>query len=244
MFKDFFSNRLFIGALAFFVLCVVGSLLYLRHVEQQTARELAEAEERVQQWNKRQNPQTTPEAPVVAEPQHRQQDGHVHADGTWHEGPHEAPKAAEVDTSPTVQVSDISVPAPKREYDRGAGNPPPWENVPVDLWDFEATKAAMIENINFVKANWHPFEYNREVSIASAISHNIANAANATDLGLYTPEQALELTMLYSGLLEFKGHEPGRTRELREQGYTHKEAIRIAAEETLQRQKQQWGVKE
>lgn len=172
------------------------------------------------------------------------QGGHTYADGTWHEGPHEAPKAAEVDTSPTVQVSDISVPAPKREYDRGAGNPPPWENVPGDLWDFEATKAAMIENINFVKANWHPFEYNREVSIASAISHNIANAANATDLGLYTPEQALELTMLFSGLLEFKGHEPGRTRELREQGYTHKEAIRIAAEETLQRQKQQWGVKE
>ena len=164
------------------------------------------------------------------------QGGHVHADGTWHEGPHD-PIADPAEVSTEVST------APQRNYDRGAGNPSPFDKVPVDLWDFEATKAAMIENINFVKANWHPFEYNREVSIASAISHNIANAANATDLGLYTPEQALELTLLFSGLLEFKGHEPGRTLELREQGYTHKEAIRIAAEELLERQKQQWGVK-
>ena len=177
-----------------------------------------------------------PKSEVKAPVGDTSQGGHVHADGTWHDGTHEVPKAAEADTSPPVQVSDLSAPVPEREYNRGAGNPPPFDKVPVDLWNFEATKAAMIENINFVKANWHPFEYNREVSIASAISENIANAANATDLGLYTPEQALELTMLYSGLLEFKGHEPGRVWQLKDEGYTLKEAIRIAAEETLQRQ--------
>ena len=36
MFKSLFSNRLFIGALAFFVLMVVGGTLYLRHVERET----------------------------------------------------------------------------------------------------------------------------------------------------------------------------------------------------------------
>ena len=152
------------------------------------------------------------------------------------------PFAAPSEVSKSEVSREVST-APEMDYSKGAGNPPPFDKVPIDLWDFEATKAAMIENINFVKANWHPFEYNREVSIASAISHNIANAANATDLGLFTPEQALELTLLFSGLLEFKGHEPGRTLELREQGYTHKEAIQIAAEELLERQKQQWGVK-
>jgi len=176
-------------------------------------------------------------APVVEQPA---EVGHFHPDGTFHAEPHE-PIAAPSEVSESevsTQVSPLQI-----ENDRGAGNPPPWEHVPVDLWDFEATKAVMIENINFIKANWHPFEYNREVSIADAISHNIANAARATDLGLYTPEQALELETLRQSLLVFKGHEPGRTRELREQGYTRKEAIRIAAEETLQRQKQQWGVK-
>ena len=43
MIKDVFSNRLFIGALAFFILTVGSSLLYMRHVEQQTAREFSGA---------------------------------------------------------------------------------------------------------------------------------------------------------------------------------------------------------
>lgn len=147
--------------------------------------------------------------------------GHVHADGTWHEKPHKTPPTAS-----------------QRNYDRGAGNPPPFENLPVDLWDFEATKAAMIENINFVKANWDPKTFfdkdlGREMRIANAITGNIANA---TLLGIYTREQARELRVLRSSLLEFQGHKPGRVSELQEQGHTLKEAIRIAAEETAQRQ--------
>ena len=42
MFKDLFSNRLFLGALACFVLCVAGSLLYQQHVERQTAMSIEE----------------------------------------------------------------------------------------------------------------------------------------------------------------------------------------------------------
>ena len=88
MFKDLFSNRLFIGALAFFVLSVGGGLLYMWHVQRQGAEELADTQERVRRWNERQNQQPTTEAPVVEKPP---QDGHFHADGTWHESPHEAP---------------------------------------------------------------------------------------------------------------------------------------------------------
>ncbi len=227
MLKDLFSNRLFIGALAFFVLCVCGSLLYMQHVKKQTAEDLAAHKERIKELTSEQKPTT--EAPVGD----TSQGGHVHADGTWHGEPHETPSPAEVDTSNPVQVSDLSAPALQRSDNTGAGNPPPFENVPVDLWDFEATKAAMIENINFVKANWDPKVYNREVSIANAISHNIANA---TMLNIYTAEQGRELRELFSNLLEFKGHEPGRVRQLINEGHTNAEAIRIAAEETLQRQ--------
>jgi hypothetical protein len=54
MVKNLFSNRLFIGALAFFVLCVGGSLLYQQHVEKQSARDLAETQARVKAFNERQ----------------------------------------------------------------------------------------------------------------------------------------------------------------------------------------------
>ena len=91
MFRDILKNRLFIGALAFFVLCVVGSLLYLRHVEQQTARELAEVEKRVQQWNEKQNEAPTAEGPVGEVPEPLQQNGHFHADGTFHAEAHDEP---------------------------------------------------------------------------------------------------------------------------------------------------------
>ncbi|MYA71882.1 hypothetical protein F4009_22205 [Candidatus Poribacteria bacterium] len=109
MFANILKNRLFIGALAFFVLCVAGSLLYMRHVEQQTARELAEAEERVQQWNEKQNQQPPAETAVGEKPDQPQQDGHSHADGTFHVGPHEPPTPVE---SPAVVPPKSEVSAP------------------------------------------------------------------------------------------------------------------------------------
>ena len=59
MFKDFFSNRLFIGALAFFVLCVGGSLLYMHHVKGQRAKALAESDDFQQWWQERNTPPQT-----------------------------------------------------------------------------------------------------------------------------------------------------------------------------------------
>ena len=101
MLKDLFRNRLFIGALAIFIFCVGGSLLYMQHETQKGEKELAETQERVAQWNEKQK-QPTAETPVVEQPE---QVGHFHSDGTWHEGPHTgapeaiAPSTAELQKS-------------------------------------------------------------------------------------------------------------------------------------------------
>ena len=57
MLKDLFSNHLLIGALALFIFCVGGSLLYMQHVKQVSEKELAMTQERVKQWNERQEQQ-------------------------------------------------------------------------------------------------------------------------------------------------------------------------------------------
>lgn len=54
MFRDIFKNRRFIGVLAFFVLCVAGSLLYMHHEKQK--------------GNERQKPTIHYEAPVEGDP--------------------------------------------------------------------------------------------------------------------------------------------------------------------------------
>ncbi|MXV76409.1 hypothetical protein F4Z99_19325 [Candidatus Poribacteria bacterium] len=116
MFKDLFSNRLFIGALAFFIFCVGGSLLYQQHVEKQTAEDLARREERIKEWNEKENQQPTAEFNEGD----TSQGGHVHANGTWHEGPHEAEVVsevpAEVNTSEATVASDASQPAMQLTY--------------------------------------------------------------------------------------------------------------------------------
>ena len=85
MLKDLFSNRLFIGALAFFVLCVAGSLIYMQYENQKGAEYAAETQDRVEQWNAKQKEQPPSEAPVVDQPERV---GHFHPDGTWHGEPH------------------------------------------------------------------------------------------------------------------------------------------------------------
>ena len=90
MLKELFSNRLFIGALAFFILSVVGGTLYISHVEKQGAEELATDEDPVKQVPEKQQ-QPTAEAPVGD----TSQGGHFHADGTWHGTPHPPPPPGE-----------------------------------------------------------------------------------------------------------------------------------------------------
>ena len=87
MLKELFSNRLFIGALVFFVLCVGSSLLYMWHVEREGAEYDAETQDRVAQWNEKQQPQPSAEV-LVGD---ISQGGHFHEDGTWHGEPHETP---------------------------------------------------------------------------------------------------------------------------------------------------------
>ena len=100
MLKELFSNRLFMGALAFFILSVVGGMLYISHVEKQGLEELATDEDRVKQVTEKQQQQPTGKAPVGD----TSQGGHFHEDGTWHGEPHEAqitpPDTAEVPTAP------------------------------------------------------------------------------------------------------------------------------------------------
>lgn len=181
-------------------------------------------------------PKSEVKAPPVAD---TSQGGHSHADGTWHDQPHDPPVR-----STTAQLREpvpIDTSRAPMNASKGAGNPHPFQNVPVDLYDFEATKATMIENINFVKANWDPKTFfdkdlGREMRIAKAISENIANA---TMLGIYTREQARELRGLHSSLLDFTDSDGKRVQQLKDEGYTRSEAIRIAAEEMVER----WGVK-
>ncbi len=163
MLKDLFSNRLFIGALAFSVFCFVGSLLYMQHVEHQSAKELAETLKHIEQRNELQNQQPIMAAPVVEPPPHKQ-------------------------------------------YTKGSVNPGPFKNVvPVDLSDFEATKALMIESVNFVKENWDPKVFNLEVRVARLHIFNISSYADSM-FCFYTPEQREEISALRFSLLDvFKG---------------------------------------
>jgi hypothetical protein len=96
MLKNLFSNRLFIGALAFFVLMVVGGTLYLRHIQRQDQIALERTQERLQQWQVRQKqPEKVPEGDTS-------QGRHIHADGTWHDGPHEAETPVETSIAPSA----------------------------------------------------------------------------------------------------------------------------------------------
>ncbi|MYB95968.1 hypothetical protein F4054_23620 [Candidatus Poribacteria bacterium] len=117
MFKDLFSNRLFIGAIVFFVLTVGGSLLYMRHVQRQTARELAATQERVKELTEKQNP--TAEAPVAQGLQ-----GHFHSDGTWHGGPHTPHTPADVSFKSGTPTSTDAPPGASLEQFSETETPP------------------------------------------------------------------------------------------------------------------------
>ncbi len=101
MLKDLLTNRLFVGALAFFVLMVVSGMLYIKQVERQEAEKLAETQESVKQWNERQTTQPKKTQAPVAE---QTPQGHFHADGTFHEGPRET---HETSVQPTEQGPDL-----------------------------------------------------------------------------------------------------------------------------------------
>lgn len=91
--QDLLSNRLFMGALIFFILMVVGGTLYLKHVERQMQIELERTEEIV----KRLNESNTTSAEMSQVPEIKKtpltaigdtaQGGHWHGD-EWHTSEH------------------------------------------------------------------------------------------------------------------------------------------------------------
>ena len=197
MFKEVSGNRFFIGALAFFILCVGGSRLYQWHVLKETKNSFADlvgAEVLEAKEPEKPRVRKLVVAPVIAPVLDASQEEQPSAEV--------APVVPVTRTVNYTRNSDIKWKnaSEQRQYNRDAGNPPPYENLPVDLWDFEATKAAMIENINFVKANWDPKTYfdkdlGREMRIAYARATNIHSAAMS--LGIYTREQTREINALY-----------------------------------------------
>ena len=119
MLKDLFSNRLFIGALAFFIFCVVGGTLYMRHVERQGADELAEAQARVKAFNERQK----------AAKAETSESGDLRADGVLPPGELDAPKTEITSLSAKEWkdfVSDVEISEAESEaFYRSLGLEPP-----------------------------------------------------------------------------------------------------------------------
>ena len=109
MLKELFSNRLFMGALAFFILFVIGGTLYISHVEKQDAEELATDEYSVKQGTEKQQQQPTAEV-LVGD---TSQGGHFHEDGTWHDQPHASPiEVSKPEASADVPAAPDVLPAP------------------------------------------------------------------------------------------------------------------------------------
>ena len=134
-------------------------------------------------------------APVVEQPE---QVGHVHEDGTRHGEPHEPTAPSEVHES---EISTFVSNAPQKKYTKESGNPLMFKGFPIDLSDFEATKAAMIENGNFYKANWDPYVFNSEVHRARVYIMNISSYVDSM-LCFYTPEQREEIRALHFSFID------------------------------------------
>ena len=152
MLKDLFSNRLFIGALAFFVLCVGGSLFYMQYVYKQTAEDQAAHEDRIKALTSEQKPTT--EAPVGD----TSQGGHVHADGTWHAKPQRSitRKSENVDSVRTVDnegsTSGREISAEELAFWKKHGvAPPPQGYTYVQLTD--GTKHLQKKNVMIASVN-------------------------------------------------------------------------------------------
>ncbi len=132
MLKDVFGNRLFLGALAFFVLCIGGSLLYMQHVEQQTARELAETNKRIKAITEK--PPLTAEAPVGDTSQggdvlvgsdSRQSAGNPTDSATTSEGGAAAPELSEAEVERILAENRAQQAQRRADYIAEWGEPPP-----------------------------------------------------------------------------------------------------------------------
>ena len=109
MFKQLLSNNRIFGAILCVVVFVAGGLLYLNAVKRQAARDIQRTQETVKQLQTPKTPKTEvqPQNPIVSETEQ----GHIHADGTFHAEPH-APKEPPAVLPSPPDVS--SAPSPPR----------------------------------------------------------------------------------------------------------------------------------
>ncbi|MDD9975718.1 MAG: hypothetical protein OXU27_17035 [Candidatus Poribacteria bacterium] len=160
------------------------------------------------------------------------------AQGTPVDAQIEQPVNAQID-APMPEGSDTSTPYQilREKYPDQTQNPHPFENVPVDLWDFEATKTAFMDHFNFYVSQRgnepEVFESNREVRIAAAVMANIYNASKPW-VGLFTPEQREEIKEMRRSYREFNGVKVNHDRVwelVHDEGYSVSEALRVSREE-------------
>lgn len=121
MLRDMLSNRIFIGILVL-VICVVVSVYFLRTDLPEAPIEIYTPVAPL--------PKPKAEAPIGE----AEQDGHVHEDGTWHEGSHEAhqnPAAPSLVQVPDG-ITDREVLAAWQRLDYIAKNPFEWGGHPSD----------------------------------------------------------------------------------------------------------------
>ena len=176
--------------------------------------------------------------------------GHWHGD-EWHANDAHAPvEAATPVDAQSAQPVNAQIGAPeadgwdtstayqalREKYPDQTQNPHPFEDVPVDLWDFEATKKAFMDHFNFYVAQRgnepEVFENNREVRIAYAIMENIHNAAKPW-VGIFTPEQYEEIDAMYRDRRKFEGYISRVDKIMEEKGVTRAVARRISIYERL-----------
>ena len=190
-----------------------------------------------------------PAAPKPPPPGETYETGHWHGD-EWHTEPHDIHAPAESQTPPpsavTAETQLAPPPAPdfsaayqalREKYPDQTQNPHPFEDMPVDLWDFEATKKAFMDHFNFYVAQRgnepEVFESSREVRIAYAIMESIRNASEPW-VGLFTPEQREEIKEMHDRYLDFQGVKVNHERVwelVKNEGYSVSEALDISREE-------------
>ena len=226
------KNRVFM-ALVLVLVFVASGLLYLNTVNRQATRDIQRPQERVN-------------APKPPPPGETYESGHWHGD-VWHTESHETPSADAAATrlSQPSQRPDVFTPseitvayqALRAKYPKQTNNPPPFEDVPVDLHDFEATKTAYIDHFNFYVEHGgnipEVFESSRDIRIANAIMSNIRNAAYPT-FGLWTRAQCDEIREMHRRYFDFEGVKAlniTRVKELLDQGYSITEARNKASAE-------------
>ena len=239
-------KRVWIPILSIFVIVIGCGLFYGHNVTKQEPVKVYKPVESQQ-----------PVAPKPPPPGETYETGHWHGD-EWHSEPHDTHAPATPPTEPNTpppsavtappQVSLPSAPdfsaayqALREKYPDQTQNPPPFENVPVDLWDFEATKKAFQDHFNFYVAQGgnkpEVFNNNREVRIADAVITNIYNAAEPW-VGLFTSEQRKEIHAMHERYFDFQGVEVNHDRVwelVHNEGYSVSEALRISDEEDSNR---------